>query len=48
MAGEDIQEMESRFVAWNADNGTEPENYVAALHRFIKSKVKQKGRAKAA
>jgi hypothetical protein len=43
MAGEDIQKVESRFVAWNADNGTEPENYVAALHGFIKSKVKHEG-----
>jgi hypothetical protein len=43
MAGEDIQEMESQFVAWNADNGTEPESSVAALHGFIKSKVKHEG-----
>jgi len=43
MAGEDIQEMGRQFVALVADNGTEPENYVAALHGFIKSKVKHGG-----
>jgi len=24
--------MESHFVAWNAENGSEPENYVGALY----------------
>jgi hypothetical protein len=41
--GIDIDEMEKQFVAWNKDNGTEPENYVAALFGFIKQKVKREG-----
>jgi len=41
--GIDIQEMESQFVAWNTDNGSEPENYVAALFGIIKQKVKREG-----
>jgi hypothetical protein len=32
-------------VAWNTDNGTEPENYVTALYGFIKQKVKRDGRS---
>jgi hypothetical protein len=39
--GIDIQEMESQFVAWNAESGTEPENYVAALYGFIKQKLQR-------
>ena len=41
--GIDIDEMEKQFVAWNKDNGSEPENYVAALFGFIKQKVKREG-----
>jgi hypothetical protein len=39
--GIDIHEMESQFVAWNADNGTEPENYVGALFGFIRQKLRR-------
>jgi hypothetical protein len=39
--GIDIQEMETQFVAWNGKNGSEPENYVAALYGFIKQKVQR-------
>jgi hypothetical protein len=39
--GVDIQEMEKQFVEWNAGNGTEPENYVAALYGFIKQKLRR-------
>jgi hypothetical protein len=32
---------EKQFVAWNAQNGGQPENYVAALYGFIKSKLRR-------
>jgi hypothetical protein len=41
--GIDIHEMESQFVAWNADKGTEPQNYVGALYGFIKKKLEREG-----
>ena len=41
--GIDIQEMEKQFVAWNAEKGVTPENYVSALYGFIKQKVKWEG-----
>jgi len=39
--GIDIQEMETQFVAWNAEQGTTPENYTGALYGFIKKKVQR-------
>jgi hypothetical protein len=39
--GIDIQEMEKQFVAWNAERGTEPENYTSALYGFIRKKVER-------
>ena len=39
--GIDIQEMETQFVAWNAEQGTTPENYTSALYGFIKKKVQR-------
>jgi hypothetical protein len=41
--GTDIQEMETQFVAWNAQKGVTPENYVGALYGFIKKKLKREG-----
>jgi Initiator Replication protein len=39
----DIQEMETQFVAWNAEKGVTPENYVGALYGFIKKKLTREG-----
>jgi hypothetical protein len=41
--GIDLQEMEKQFVAWNADKGTTPDNYLGALYGFIRQKLRREG-----
>lgn len=41
--GIDIHEMETQFVAWNAEKGVSLDSYMGALYGFIKAKVKREG-----